>query len=97
MKTKKLSKKLELNKKTIAHLNNSSMKALRGGVYTGYTCQDDGCDTVISCENTMCWICESIRGCPDPPETNNCSGAANSCGATCGPCITEWGYTCVTC
>jgi hypothetical protein len=68
MKDKKLVRKLMLKKTTVSHLNNLDMKGVKGGVYTGYTCQDDGCDTVISCENTMCWICESIAGCLDPPE-----------------------------
>jgi natural product precursor len=39
MKTKKFEKKLSLNKKTIANLNNGDMKHLQGGIKpTGCTC-----------------------------------------------------------
>jgi natural product precursor len=64
MKTNHLKKKLALNKKTVAHLNRPEMNNLKGGVYTGYTCEQEGCDTFITCENTMCYICESKTGCP---------------------------------
>lgn len=55
MKTKKISKKLTLNKKTIAHLDPKELKGLHGGV-TGTHCVSD-CVCTGSCENTACPPC----------------------------------------
>jgi len=47
MKTKKLSKKLRLSKKTIANLNSDIM----GNVYGGYTIPAITC---VTCDNSVC-------------------------------------------
>ena len=60
MKTKKFSKKLELNKKTIANLNNEALNSVKGGRVT-VTCPDEcitnepgctaaGCITIVEPE-----------------------------------------------
>ena len=49
MKTKKLSKKIELNKMTISNLDNKELFKIRGGTITlGYSGQD-------MCLEPMCW------------------------------------------
>ena len=92
MKINGFTKKLILNKRTVANLNNTDMNSLKGGIYTGYTCQDDGCDTVISCENTLCYICESITcGTAIPPTafcTNDCNTNAYCTDTICRPTCT---------
>lgn len=50
MKAKKLSKKLGLNKITVANMNNHEMNSARGGVYTGVTCM-----TIQDCTDP--WWC----------------------------------------
>ena len=44
MKSKKFSKKLSLNKKTIAHLTDNEKQAIQGG-YSPIPCQTDMCPT----------------------------------------------------
>jgi hypothetical protein len=72
MKTKKISKNLTLNKKTIAHLENGKMDAIYGGdgctrvgltcAYcpdtNGYTCVHG--ETCVDCET---WDCPTYVGC----------------------------------
>jgi hypothetical protein len=57
MKPKKLSKKLGLNKKTIADLNGSQMEHLKGGIDTPPVCWEtdaqSNCPTMLTC-NTVC-------------------------------------------
>ena len=53
MKTKKLSKKLVLNKKTVASLNNAEIKDIKGGETGLYTCQAT-CNTACPTCNTEC-------------------------------------------
>lgn len=48
MKTKKLGKKLVLNKKTISHLNPNEASVVRGGQLT--TTEYETCLTCLSCE-----------------------------------------------
>lgn len=43
MKPKSFSKKLFLNKKTIAHLDNSDLKVVRGGICTINSLPQSGC------------------------------------------------------
>jgi hypothetical protein len=58
MKTKKFEKKLALNKQTVSNLNKSQMNGINGaGPTTNITCEF--CDTVVSCEETLCPICVS--------------------------------------
>lgn len=59
MKTKPFDKKLVLNKKTVAHLNNSEMKAVEGGDMP--LCVTIGADTCISYEG---WTCGTCIFCP---------------------------------
>ncbi len=57
MKTRKMTRKLVLNKKTVADLNSRAMNQLYGGIKTGITC---GllCDTEnYSCYETQCETC----------------------------------------
>jgi len=51
MKTKKLDRKLSINKITITHLQTPEMENLKGGVRITLIegCTDVYCDTVISC------------------------------------------------
>jgi hypothetical protein len=59
MKTKKLQKKLGLNKETVVHLNNDILKRVRGGVCT---CQETGCATALKCQPfTACNNCETLQ------------------------------------
>lgn len=51
MKTKHFSKKLDLNKKTVADLSKTQMKKFVGGI-TGVTC--NFCDSNISCYIEKC-------------------------------------------
>lgn len=78
MKTKKINKKLSLNKKTVANLDSGAMNA----IYAGYhpptyliTCPQ-GCNTEVSCLFTMCPT--DVTGYQD----------------TCIPCITETCISC---
>ncbi len=68
MKTKKLQKKLILNKTTVTHLNFQNMGAVHGGDVTGNTCGKPCetidytcglfCDTVYyTCAATQCQTC----------------------------------------
>jgi natural product precursor len=76
MKTKKFEKKLSLNKKTIAHLNNGDMKSLQGGdVPSGCTCpfcQVNENSTVISLCPTVAPTCQTCAT-EAPPEVQ-CAG-----------------------
>ena len=56
MKTKKLTKKLVLNKETVTNLNNREMGVLQGGAKTDITCMTI-CDTDFSCADTNCLNC----------------------------------------
>ena len=63
MKTKKLSKKLSLNRKTIANLNGDMMGNVYGGMYTipAITCVT--CDRSVC--PTHCYTC--VSRCQDQP------------------------------
>jgi len=61
MKKKQMSKKLLLNKSTLANLNEKAMELVNGGgLYTDATCRPM-CDT-ISC-NTECFVPETLCIC----------------------------------
>lgn len=61
MKQKKLSKKLSLNKDTVANLNPEAMSGVKGGE-TGITCE--WCNSVVSCIVVNCDWEESVyTGC----------------------------------
>lgn len=67
MKTKKLTKKLALNKSTVAHLNNSEKKSIKGGCAYTYI---SACDTRTECLSLPpAYICPSTPGniCATPP------------------------------
>lgn len=55
MKTKKLVKKLRVNKRNIANLNNLEMNAIDGG-WSGNTCPG-ACYTVGTCPISECGPC----------------------------------------
>ena len=65
MKTKKLGKKLVLNKKTIAHLGSGMLSAARGGFHPPYntifeTCSCVTCGELPTCDGKTCMtICET--------------------------------------
>lgn len=77
MKTKKISKKLGLNKKTVAHLNSHQLAEIRGGDCTccptcPATCEGATCLTCAALTN-----CDTCRNCPTlitclPLETQDC-------------------------
>jgi hypothetical protein len=86
MKSKKLNKKLALNKKTIAHLADDVLNGARGGV-TNDTCE--------SCyDYTFCWGCPTLI-CPDYPPTTGVPGNTeyNTCVAQTCVC-SEYNYSC---
>lgn len=58
MKTKKFSKMLVLNKKTIANLDSHDMGAIKGG--------DDYSEPIYCSQHTHCWGCPTVI-CPDVP------------------------------
>ncbi len=63
MKTKKISNKLRLNKKTIANLNSRDMNRLKGGdETTKFTCYTECCTDYISCGEETCRTCVSLCG-----------------------------------
>jgi hypothetical protein len=67
MKTKKLSRKLAINKKTVANLNPGDMAAVNGGRIPEYTLPfQDTCDfSMVLCLNTDPKICtDSDINCP---------------------------------
>ena len=62
MKQKTSSKKLSLNKNTVANLNQKAMLRVKGGTGTGITCE--WCDTDYSCMVTHCdWYETEYTGC----------------------------------
>ena len=62
MKAKKFNKKLLLNKKTVANLNNDKMSGVRGGMYTVQLTCGAFCDTDFTCEDlTVCGVCWTQR------------------------------------
>lgn len=70
MKTKKVEKKLFLNKKTIAHLNNGQLGQAKGG---GPTTTCDTCETCLTYCSCTCETCVPTG--VDPTEvTCNCTG-----------------------
>jgi len=62
MKTRKLEKKLGLNKNTVANLSTKGMKDIKGGkertacTYCLYTCTGEPC-TVIYCDTVVMSAC----------------------------------------
>jgi len=56
MKAKKFSKRLILNKKTIANLNSNEMKAVQIGIATGILCPPTENTCIITCA-TDCSNC----------------------------------------
>ena len=70
MKPKKFEKKLALNKRTIATLDGSQMKVVKGGTFFTVvnTCQFFKCKvgiaTLVTCDYT-CAACDTIRTCDD--------------------------------
>jgi hypothetical protein len=77
MKSKKLSKKLGLNKRTVAHLNISNMNNLKAGVHNTvgecetYETYCGTCDTCGTCDSCNTW-CETCR-CTDISRCDPCS------------------------
>ncbi len=74
MKTKKMSRKLELNKSTIANIGASTMNNVKGGTDSDFSC--DTCETLwgvtcmrcnsrLSCEPDYCFQFDS--NCPNCP------------------------------
>ena len=58
MKTKNFSKKLSLNKKTVADLNNKEMQAIHGGETVELTICRTRCVTdCVMCTMTRCSVC----------------------------------------
>ena len=62
MKTKKFTKKLDLNKRTVSFLNQSKMSRLNGGAISGEECYTDTCTEfchetfVIQCGTVNCTV-----------------------------------------
>ena len=55
MKAKKLTKKLSLRKETVSNLDDSLMKAAKGGIYTIHDTCGNECDTIFTCGvETIC-------------------------------------------
>ena len=75
MKTKKLSKKLKLNKETISNLNSSELGKAKGGAT--YKCPTDYliCDSYADCTYTEHIACTemSCYGCPPDTYALDCT------------------------
>ncbi len=56
MKTKKVSKRLMLNKETVSRLNGQDMNTVKGGSYTVCTCPT-GCKNTCDCETGTSMEC----------------------------------------
>ncbi len=62
MKTRKMTRKLVLNKKTVANLDSRSMRNVQGGDLTNITC-GRLCETIdLTCYETQCGSC--FNTCP---------------------------------
>ena len=77
MKTKRISKKMRLNKKTIVNLNNHSMRGVVGGV-CGCGCNPCCCclDTWGECETRLVDTCgcpPTVGTCPTVTQWTNCN------------------------
>ncbi len=71
MKTEKIKKKLVLKKSTVTNLNFNDLQGIKGGrPDTDRTC--GYCDSWVSCEWTLCPVCDSI------PDTL-CCGTGITC------------------
>ena len=57
MKRKKLTKKLSLNRETIALLNDNEKKAIRGGEFSDSCSFLDNCFTGVTCTFTCDYMC----------------------------------------
>lgn len=82
MKTKKPSKRMRLNKKTIVNLNYDAMKRALGGACPCCGCNPCCCcpDTWGECETRLedtCGCPPTVTGCPTQTQWTNC----NKCGA----------------
>ncbi len=71
MKTKKIEKKLFLNKKTIAHLNNGQLGQAKGGFPT------TSCGTCETCLTHCSCTCETCV--PTGQDTDNCQEPTDNC------------------
>ena len=71
MKTKKFSKKLNLNKKTIVDLNNDDMRFVNGGATSK-------CETWVP-EESVCLICTSLCPTDYNPVSECCSHPVSEC------------------
>ena len=86
MKTKKLSKKLTLNKSTISNLSEGTQQKIKGGIYSVYPCEISApqivCDSV---GGFTCYDCGDTVGCGT--ETCNCPVSGNQivCNSIDGP------------
>ena len=65
MKPKIFKKKMELNKRTIANLNNPEMKDIYAGIYETHITACN-CNTIRTCwtDATCCGACETDFKCP---------------------------------
>jgi hypothetical protein len=83
MKTKKFSKRLALNKKTIANLSGEMQKLVKGGDFTcpgcGYTCP--GYETCYTCGETCGETC---------PATCTYATCDSYCDTDCAPCTIKF-------
>jgi hypothetical protein len=93
MKTKKISRKLVLNRSTVSNLNGLSMGRVQGGATqlggpcigpTGFNCTDVDCFTP-DCTNT-CGCTETCNTCECTVTCHTCGGA-NTCVNTCEYCL----------
>lgn len=64
MKKRKINKKLNLNKRTVSHLDNKTLNSARGGLSGGDTCESycyscNSCDPTCGPRRTVdCWSTE---------------------------------------
>jgi hypothetical protein len=72
MKTKKLNKKMVLNKRTVSDLQEQQMGAVYGGIKTDYTCGGYTCGT----------LCDTVLSCGYTCLETGCQTQCNSCPPT---------------
>jgi len=76
MKQKKIEKKLNLSKKTVANLELQNMDSLKGGILTYLSCYETckPCNTERTCDG-----CPDLRSAPPTCQTGYCLCNTDTC------------------
>ena len=68
MKAKKISKKIQINKETVANLDESQLKDVKGGIHINESFVPETCQSI-------CYNCQGAVA-EKPSESGNCPGSA---------------------